>query len=619
MFSFNYKSILLFFAIFTFYFSVINLFAQDELQIIATVGSQPITVEEFLNRYEFMPHLNYSSDNKDTLKKEFLYSLIAEKLWALEALENGIDTFDVVKNSLKALEKLFVRDELFKLEIESKINITPEELSNGLLNVARTLHLIMITARDSNEIFFQYNKLFTGVDFDSLLKSRAESDTQIRPFKIKLGTLSDETVEKKLFDLKLGDISEPIKSNNYWYIFKLVGEEVDSSLLNDNEISRNKTISILKERKRKKIAENFLNNLLGGKTISANRELFVYFIDSIINILNMRYSQSMIDENKKFELLPADLTKFLKISNPEKLNSMFVEYENINLTLKDFIYYLLYQKINFPTLKPGRIKIIFNKAVRQFIEDELIAQEGYKIGLNNLYTIKQDIQMWRTYYLSELAMQSFANSVTVSDSEIANYLSEINHNTKNAILLNIVEIYNNQFEQMMTVLEELSKGADIKELAKKYNQREYTKKNDGEWGYFLASAAGKIGEIASQMRIGQIYGPVKLDGGYSIFKLIDKKIVTDSLFKMNEEPKDFIKMKVSLVKINKLINEKTVQLAQKYGFQINENLLNNTNVSQINTFTYRLIGFGGKIAALPVTLPIFEWYYLINNNKQMLP
>ena len=65
-----------------------------ETEVLAKVGSENITVEEFQNRFDFMPHLNYSSSNVDSIKKEFLYSLIAEKLWALEAEELRFDTLE---------------------------------------------------------------------------------------------------------------------------------------------------------------------------------------------------------------------------------------------------------------------------------------------------------------------------------------------------------------------------------------------------------------------------------------------------------------------------------------------------------------------------------------------
>ncbi len=595
----------------------ICILAQDETKQIAKVGNQIITVEEFRDRYEFMPHLNYSSDNKDTLKKEFLYSLIAEKLWALEGLEKGIDTLEVVRSSLKTLEKLFVKDELFRSEVESKIDISSEEISKGLLRVGRTLYVKIITSTDSSEIFRIYNHLVNFNNFDSLLALRPEYNSQQKPLQIKLGTLSDEFAEDVIFNLKLNEISAPMLSNNSWFIFKLENEEIDSTILSDNETARNKTIAILSERKRKALAGKFLDKVIGGRTISANSELFNLFADTLVNIIQKRISHQIPELSNNIELTPDDLKKSLALLDKEKLNSLFVEFDSTKLSLKDLIYYLMYQKVSFPSTKSNRIKLVLNKAVKQFIEDEVITQEGYKRGLNNLSSVRKDIDIWKNYYLSELMLQTFNDSVSVSDYEVENYLSQKLNTDSNQLQLNIAEIFTPQLDDLMIVLDELNKGSDFTELAKKFNQREYTKKSNGEWGYFLANSAGQIGKIASQLEIGQVYGPIKVEDGYSIIKLIDKKLLSDSIIQISDEPKDYIKMKLSLTKLNNLINKNTVRLASKYNVSIDEDLLNTIELSELNMFTYRLIGFGGKIAAMPVTIPVFEWYYLLNSMTEI--
>ncbi|WP_337872840.1 peptidylprolyl isomerase [Ignavibacterium sp.] len=593
----------------------IELKAQDEQLPLAKVGSEIITVDEFKDRYEFMPHLNYSSDNVDTLKKEFLYSLIAERLWALEALERRMDTLDIVKQSLQTLEKLFVKDELFRNEVENKIQLSSEELSKGLIRVPRILYVHILTSTDSIEIYSLYNSLLEGKNFDSILVNRSEFNTQQKPFQIKLGTLSNELAEDLVFNLKLNDFSIPIKSDSKWYLFKVVNEEIDSTLFNNNETARNRTITILKERKRKIIAGRFLDSLLGGRTVTADNELFTAFTDELVQVLNERISKSIADTNKIIDLTSGDLNKALHNIDKNKLNTLFVKFDDIELTLKDFIYYLMYQKVSFTSLKPNRIKYVINSIVKQFIEDEIITAVGYKKKLNFSHSVQKELNMWRNYYLSEIMMNKFADSVIVTDSDIENYLLQKSVSGTNELMLNIVEILTNNLDDMMIVLDELKNGKNFRELTKHYNQRTYTKESDGEWGYFLAKSAGEIGKAASNLNLGEIYGPIRVKEGYSIFQLIDKKVVPDSLIKISEEPKEYIKIKLALSKINSLINLNTKYLSEKYGVEINEQLLGNIQLSPLNMFTYKLIGFGGKIAAMPITIPAFEWYYLRDKSE----
>jgi len=47
------------------------IFAQYENKILAKIGPDVITVEEFKDRFEFMPHINYSDTNINSIKKKF--------------------------------------------------------------------------------------------------------------------------------------------------------------------------------------------------------------------------------------------------------------------------------------------------------------------------------------------------------------------------------------------------------------------------------------------------------------------------------------------------------------------------------------------------------------------
>jgi parvulin-like peptidyl-prolyl isomerase len=206
-------------------------------------------------------------------------------------------------------------------------------------------------------------------------------------------------------------------------------------------------------------------------------------------------------------------------------------------------------------------------------------------------------------------MNSYADSIKITDSEVENFLRQENNLSKDILQVNIIEILTDKLDNCENILDELNRGTDFNELASIYNKREWTKQSNGEWGYFNSSIGGEIGIIASGLEVGQVYGPLKVPEGYSIFKLIGKRtnsqkhsILTD------KDSLKLIRIKIALSKMNNLINDKTVSFATRYKISINEQLLETLEVSGLNTFTYRLIGFGGKIAAFPITIPMYEWY-----------
>ncbi len=606
---------------FTIYTNIIFIFlifsgissAQNENEVLAIIGSEKITVEQFQNRFDFMPHLNYSSSNIDSAKKEFLYSFVAEKLWALEADEIQIDTIESVKFSLKSLEKLFVKDELYKQEVESKINISGNEISVGLSRVTRILNTLIITTPDSQKIWKLYDAFQKGASFDSVLVSMKMPQ---KPFEVKYGSFEDEAMEDLLYSLILNEISEPVKSKNNWFIFKLISDEQDLSIDPSKEHAKNIVIKKLKDRKSQKLGRIYLDNLLSGKSINADRRLFDLMSDNLLEILKERTEKADNDSLIDIQLQEKDIKKVLSLLKPVDLNDAFINLDEIPSTIKDFLFYTNYQKVYFNSFDPIKFKQSLNRVVKKFIEDEIISREGFKLGLNNLTSVKSDLQMWKNYYLSEVLMNSYSDSIIITDKELEKSLG-VESDLSNRLEVNIIEILTDNIEDTEKVLIELNEGKDFDSLVSIYNQREWTKQSNSEWGYFNPANAGEIGRISAELNIGQIYGPIKVNEGYSIFKLIDKKNRIDiQNTVIDKDSLKLIRVKLALSKMDNLINDKTISLAKKYKISVDKQLLKKVETSEINTFTYRFIGFGGKIAAFPITIPMYEWYKQYELNKE---
>ena len=109
------------------------------------------------------------------------------------------------------------------------------------------------------------------------------------------------------------------------------------------------------------------------------------------------------------------------------------------------------------------------------------------------------------------------------------------------------------------------------------------------------------------MNVGDIYGPLAVPGGYSIFKLIEKKDSTTIKPEPFEKVKDEYKRELAYRKLRVKMNNYTTNLAIKYGVSIDYDLLNSIEVTNINSFALRRLGFGGKITAVPMVAPNTEW------------
>ena len=170
---------------------------------LAKIGNKVITEDEFVERYEFTPQkISQNSKNLNSAKLDFLYTLIAEKLWSQEAKKLSLDTSEVIRFSKNEFEKMFIRDELYKREITQKIKISESELEEAYLRYINKLYVNFLFSDSKTEIDNLFNLLNTGVPFDTILSARPEYDEQLKPIEVVYGQM-DEAVEDSLYNLKL--------------------------------------------------------------------------------------------------------------------------------------------------------------------------------------------------------------------------------------------------------------------------------------------------------------------------------------------------------------------------------------------------------------------------------
>ncbi|MDO8548986.1 MAG: peptidylprolyl isomerase [Ignavibacteria bacterium] len=395
-----------------------------------------------------------------------------------------------------------------------------------------------------------------------------------------------------LFSMMPGSISEPLKTRDGWFIFRLQEEDIDPAIKPSTEHARNMVFNILKERKAQKIGRDFLDQVIGGRSVSADGKILENVLSNLIAVLNENHKDQSLENG--FELTSKISHQLMQRVDEKILSEEFIHFQKNPLSARDFLYYLFYQKLVFNSLQPQIVRAVLNKAVRQFIEDEMIIREGIKRGLDKRENIQSDFRTWKEYYLAQLLMQSYSDSVRISEGELKGYYLEKTNLPDLSMQVNIIEILTDDLNTVEEIFNELEQGKDFKELAVQYTQREWTKKNGGEFGYFSVKSGGEIEIIAASMDVGEIYGPLKVPEGYSVFKL---------------------RTQLGLQKLNKQIVNNTIKLANKYDVKINEQLLKKAELIELNTFTYRLIGFGGKIAAFPIAIPMFEWYELWKEGK----
>lgn len=589
---------------------------------VAKVGSKIISDSEFLERYEFTPGFKrHIKQMDDSNKLEFLFTLIAEKLFALEAKNLKLDTTEVIQFSRKAFERMFVRDKLFQEEVRNKFSLSDKELLEATIKNNSKLYVNFLFSQDKNEIEQLYNYLTQGVSFDTILAESPEYDEQKEPIEVLFGQM-EETIEDALYKMKVGQFTKPILTPDGWYIFKLVNKSQNLFLTNEDKENAKKTVvRIVENRKLIKRQKEFYAEYFKKKIVEVDPKLFELLAQKITSIFEFKRKNYTYQENQPIYFDAYDVLKIENEIGEEKLSAQFIKFDKDPITFKEYIRTLAFDGFNSKEYKINFIRAALDFQTKRFIEHELFYREGVKRGYNKLPEVRNEVERWLDNYLFQMLQNQIVDSIKVSDEEVRDYYAVTNKQKEFPTVVNIIEILTNDLTIVDTVINELKKGTDIRLLAKKYSIRDFTKGRNGEFGKFPVTSYGEIGKIAATMQVGDIYGPLKVPEGYSIFKLIEKDTAYVEKPKTFEQVKEQYKQDLAFQKAQMKLTDYTYNLAMKYNIEINITELDKIQTTRLPSFGLRNLGFGGKITAVPILAPNVDWAYrwIQSQNKKVIP
>ncbi len=593
-----------------------SILSQSINKSVAKIGNEKISEREFRLRYELVPHFSRNQMNEDSSKQDLLNSLIAEKLLAAEANELGYDSTDYYKYSILQIKNLYVRDALYKKVISSKVKIPQKEIQQALERSAKILEVKIISSADSSIVFNYYGSLKNGASFDSLerISDPVEYDSNKAPLKITFGQMRDDFVEDTLYNLKPGSISSPVKTQGGWFIFKLVGEKsVVPSNAKDPNFDRN-VMNVIRIRKSRIIGLKYLAKFYKNKNAEIDSTAFLNLLHEVSNTLTDKSIQQGYNSDGLLFLDEGSIMKIINRLGPEG-NSNLVVIKNNPISLKEYLFSLLVYPLFVKDPSPNVLAYDLMNNLNKYIQYKFLSEEGYREGLQNIPEVKEDIKIWSDDYLAKLLKNSFRDSISVTNEEIKNYYNT----SKGTELVNVEELINNNLEVIEKVFNELRAGKDFHQLAGKYSQKFFSNNRETESGYFPVSHFGEIGLYASKMRLNQIYGPVKTDSGYSVIKLIGEKYDSNKTAENFDSLKSELKNELLEKQFNKKFFSYIARLASKFKVSINEDNLKSLNVLDIPMFTYKFIGFGGRIASMPFLGAWYDWVKYLPNKSILAP
>ncbi|MEW6194903.1 MAG: peptidylprolyl isomerase [Bacteroidota bacterium] len=596
----------------------IYLHGQSSKEIIARAGNISITKDEFTKRYEMMAHPNPKGLNEKELKKEFVYTLLAEKLLAQSQSTEEIAEKIEFRALMDYMRGNYLRDYLYKKEVKDKIAVPDSEMVEGYQRSLKSFRVKFIFSNDEKEITEIYSSLINGASFDSILQTRSEYNEQKESAKVTLGSMAPE-VENEIYKLSPGRFTPPVELEEGWYICKVYEVETKKSL-EQADISNMK--KVLESRTEDRLYSEFYRKFFKGVNVNTDRPLFDKLAKAFLDYLQKHEKDFVPIKTVKFRFTEKELGAV--INDPditdEERNKAFIKFESNPITFGRFLQQLRISDIGFQKIEEQHVRNILNSFIYSFIQNELLIRESIKRGYDNIPEVANELKYWKEYYLAHEVMKKIFREQNVSDEDALEFFTRENKIVLQPDSVKLLEILLPDLNRAEEVLTRINNGEDFKELAAQFTIREELKAKKGEYDYFPVTEKGELGIIASTMKIGDVYGPVKMDEGYLILKLVDKKEGKKKQYKMFEEAKEEIKNILKTEKMYTALDNVTARLAEEKGIRIYEPVLESAKVTNVNMVVLRRFGFGGQTLAVPFTPHYSSWLTTyLQRQKRDLP
>ncbi|MGA1839644.1 MAG: peptidylprolyl isomerase [bacterium] len=513
-------------------------------------GSKPTTKKEVLAEVNgkkiyadaFEKLIQGRSDPEALLEQIIAYILLAE-----EAKKKEVDMGPELTEQLNMLKDQQLANYLYQKEVEAKSVLTDEEINKMIKDSDKykvNFQQIIVNSKEDAEGVLK--DLGRGEDFNKLAKTRSTAKNASKGGQIGYvipnteyfkGELSEED-EKKIFNLKDNELSEPIKTRQGYAIFKAVSRKE----LSEQEMESRK---------------NYLRYKIQKTKIDQAK-------DALLDRLRSKAKIETMDKNIK------QLEKAEKVSD-KHLDLVLAKVNEQEIKLKDIIPPQRGEygsQINSPFLKqPDFLKNMLNEKTNNI----LFVKEAKRLKYDELPEFKEIFELYKNGLLGQAYAMEYVKDLKAPDEELKEYYQN-NKERFNDMpeRIRVRHILLPDEEQAKDVLKKIKAGENFEKLAKEYSICP-SAKNGGDLGYFSKGRMAPLFEEAAfKLKIGEVSDVVRTSFGFHIIKMEDHKQAGASSF---NDVKFEIEQAVLFKKRDQKIRDLIAQLKSKATMETNQELL----------------------------------------------
>lgn len=507
--------------------------SNNNKRIIAKIKSHKIYLSDFEKRYkEFLS----STGIKDNLNMRYgiLNNMVNEIVLYYYDDNKKIFSNPEYQKELAWNKKEAVLNFLKDREIYKKIRVTEKELRDAYYRAHVSIAAKHLFARTKEEADNLYQLLKAGANFD-LLAKQVFTDSTLRNNGGYLGYFTwgdmDPAFENAAFNLRVGQISKPVKTAYGYSIIKVVDRK-EIPLMTENDFLNRK--------------EKLLRSIAIAKKPIAEKK----YISKIFDEKALTFNQAALQ--KLMQMLKENLNgKVIDVERQKLSDQTCASYKEMKFSVNN----MLKRIMEIPAFHRRKIKNI--RLLKKAIEALLIQDLLYKIALDKDYDkqpeVKHTLKELNTDTFLKYKMNEIAANSVVTDSEAEAFYKKNITMFAQPRQVQIQEIIVAKKPLAVKIIKKLKNGKSFARLAEKYSIRKWSAKNKGIIGPANLTQFGFLKDKFWNAPLRKIIGPVNVGGYWGVFRVLKK---------IKSRPIPFNKIKDEVVR--KLKFTKKNQIVLKY-------------------------------------------------------
>ena len=473
---------------------------QDENPTVAEVGDQTITVQDVRDFLAKLPEYAKGEEAGKEPLRVHLQAMIDTELLLMEARSQGLETSSSYLTRMIRIRKAKLVSEYERRTIDTTVADGEIEEYIDREGLARAIRLGDILVADLETAEKAVREIEGGASFaDIARKLSMNEETAARGgdtgrFSTRYEMLPG--LAEKLFGLAVGSVSDPIRIGKRYAVFKILDE----------------TTVQFNPRQRMKIAEEFKRKKHG----IAKAELVAELRDQY-RLEPIRDGIAAAVE----ALRPgaADVGR-----DPSAI--ALYQYDGGQITAADLIGAAKGRKGNvLETLRDAEQVISF--AERHIVPDVMIQEAAVRQGIDR----EEEVARWLEEQGKQLLVRILRSKVlkervTITKDDLRQYYEANAERFLHPEQTEVQEILVRTEIEALRLKGMIEEGAAFGDLARRYSVRSLEVRDDEGRFHMHRYESPQFGgfvEAAVEAEIGELTGPVKVQEGYSIFKVLSRE------------------------------------------------------------------------------------------------